>query len=108
MKNAVLNVINDYPIMRGRVERSLISDTSNGKAYILALDKESSLPPHTAPSDAMLHVLDGKIEFRLGEIFIHLEHNDVIMMRKGSLHSLSAATPSHILLTLFLQDKTED
>lgn len=88
----------------GEAVKNPIFSNSGGTMVLLALDKGASLPIHTAPADAVVLVLEGKVDFTLDMDPMKLETGDFLMMRKGQPHTLTATEPAKIQLTLFKED----
>ena len=88
------------------VSRTLI-DKLAGTVTIFAFDEEQGLSEHTAPFDAMAHILDGEVEIRIAGEPFHLKAGEMIIMPANKPHSLRAITPFKMMLTMVRsEDKT--
>ncbi len=88
------------------VSRTLI-DKLAGTVTIFAFDEEQGLSEHTAPFDAMAHILDGEAEIRIAGEPFHLKAGEMIIMPANKPHSLRAITPFKMMLTMVRsEDKT--
>ena len=55
---------------------------------------------HTAPFDALVHVLDGEVAIRISENLFHLKTGDAIVMPAGEPHAVKAVKKFKMLLTM--------
>jgi quercetin dioxygenase-like cupin family protein len=83
-------------------DRSAVTLTKRaGLTVVLtALRRGAVLREHRAPSPATVHVLSGRMDFRLGERSIDLGPGDVIAMEAGLPHAAEAREDTTFLLTL--------
>ena len=65
-----------------------------------AFDEEQGLAEHTAPFDALVQVLDGEAEIRIGGEPLRLKTGDAVIMPAGVPHALQAAGRFKMLLTM--------
>jgi len=68
------------------VSRTLI-EKNTGTVTLFAFDQGQSLSEHTAPFDAMVCVLDGKVEVTISRNPIILKKGDMIIMPANKSHS---------------------
>lgn len=81
------------------VSRTLIK-RDRGTITLFAFDKDSALSEHTAPFDALVHVIDGEAEITIaGEPFI-VKGGEAIILPAGRPHALKARTAFKMLLTM--------
>lgn len=84
------------------VSREVIKKKS-GTVTVFSFDEGQGLSEHTAPFDAMVHVLDGEAEvFIAGEKFL-VGKGEAIIMPANIPHSLHAANRFKMLLILIKQ-----
>ncbi len=65
-----------------------------------AFDKGQELSEHTAPFDALVHILEGEAEVRISGSPHLLKSQDAIIMPANLPHALKALTPFKMLLTM--------
>ncbi|MGE5462096.1 MAG: cupin domain-containing protein, partial [Syntrophothermus sp.] len=65
-----------------------------------AFDEGQELSEHTAPYDALVHVLDGEVEVRISGKPFNLKTGDAIIMPANDPHALKAITKFKMLLTM--------
>jgi len=89
---------------QGSVVSKQIIKKESGNVTLFAFDKGEGLSEHTAPFDAMVQVLDGKVEISIGGEPYQLEAGDSIIMPAGISHALKAVEKFKMLLTM-IKDK---
>ncbi|TBR21661.1 cupin domain-containing protein [bacterium] len=81
------------------VSRTLINrDTGSVTAFSFA--KGEGLSEHSAPFDALVHVLDGEAEIKVGGVEHRVKAGQMILMPAGVPHALKAV--ERFKMTLFL------
>ena len=81
------------------VSRALINRPT-GSVTVFAFDKGESLSEHSAPFDALVHVLDGEAEITVGGVSHRVKAGQMILMPSGVPHALKAV--ERFKMTLFL------
>ncbi len=81
------------------VSRALIS-RDTGSVTVFAFDKGEGLSEHTAPFDALVHVLDGEAEITVAGAAQRVKAGQMILMPSGVPHALKAV--ERFKMTLFL------
>lgn len=81
------------------VSRTLIN-RDTGSATVFSFDKGESLSEHTAPFDALVHVLDGEAEITVGGVPSRVKAGQMIIMPGGVPHALMAVERFKMLLFL--------
>jgi quercetin dioxygenase-like cupin family protein len=84
----------------GAVVSRQIVKAEAGNVTLFAFDLGQELSEHTAPFDALVHVLDGEAEIRIsGKPFI-LKAGEAIVMPANEPHALKALKKFKMLLTM--------
>lgn len=83
----------------GIVSRQIIQK-SVGSVTLFAFDKGQALSEHTAPFDALVQVLDGKVEITIAGVPQELKAGDSILMPANKPHALRALAKMKMLLTM--------
>lgn len=84
----------------GAVVSKTIIKKKTGTVTLFAFDQGQGLSEHTAPFDAMVQILDGKVEIRIsGKPFL-LQQGDMMIMPANQPHALSAIQRFKMLLTM--------
>ena len=81
------------------VSRRIIKSQS-GTITLFAFDIAQSLSEHTAPFDALVHVLDGSAEVTITGKASSLHEGDMIIIPAGEPHSVHAVGRFKMVLTL--------
>jgi quercetin dioxygenase-like cupin family protein len=72
----------------------------NGNITLFAFDKEESLTEHTSPYEAIVYMVDGEIEIKIGGNPYNVKAGDIIVMPPDIPHGLKAIKRSKMLLTM--------
>lgn len=81
------------------VSREIVKKKS-GSVTAFAFDKEQGLSEHTAPFDALVHVLDGTAEIAIGGEPHTVSQGEMILMPANIPHALKAVERFKMLLTM--------
>jgi quercetin dioxygenase-like cupin family protein len=84
----------------GAVVSRQIVKAEAGNVTLFAFDLGQELSEHTAPFDALVHVLDGEVEVRISGKLNMLKTGDAIVMPANEPHALKALTKFKMLLTM--------
>jgi quercetin dioxygenase-like cupin family protein len=98
---SVLNLINLAEYQTDAVVSKTILKGNAGTLTFFAFDQGQSLSEHTAPFDAIVHIIDGKAEVKISGIPQNLESGDLIIMPANKPHSIFATGKFKMLLTMF-------
>jgi quercetin dioxygenase-like cupin family protein len=81
------------------VSRTLIK-REKGTVTLFAFDKDNALSEHTAPFDALLHVLDGEAEIKIDNAPYQLKAGEAIILPANHPHAVRAVTSFKMILTM--------
>jgi len=84
----------------GSVVSRQITKADAGNVTLFAFDAGQELSEHTAPFDALVHILDGEAEVRLDGVPHALAAGDAIIMPADVPHAVKATTKFKMLLTM--------
>lgn len=99
-KSEILHMADLASYQEGSVVSRQITKEEAGNITLFAFDEGQELSEHTAPYDALVHVLDGEVEVKiLGKPF-HLKGGDAILMPANEPHAVRAVTKFKMLLTM--------
>lgn len=99
-KSEILHVAELVTYQDGSVVSRQITKADAGNVTLFAFDKDQELSEHTAPFDALAHILDGSAEIRISGKAYNLETGDAIIMPANEPHALRATSPFKMLLTM--------
>jgi len=81
------------------VSREIISKPQ-GTVSIFAFDQGEGLSEHTAPFDALVYAIEGRVKITLGGVAHEVAEGELIVMPANVPHALSALTPFKMMLVL--------
>jgi quercetin dioxygenase-like cupin family protein len=84
----------------GSIVSRIVVKAETGNVTLFAFDQDQELSEHTAPFDALVHVLDGDVEIKISDKLFHLRTGDGIVMPAGEPHAVKALTRFKMLLTM--------
>ena len=99
-KSEVLPIADLVTYQEGSVVSRQITKAEAGNVTLFAFDQDQELSEHTAPFDALVHVLEGEAEVRISGDPFHLKTGDAIIMPADEPHALKAIKPFKMLLTM--------
>jgi quercetin dioxygenase-like cupin family protein len=99
-KSQVLNLVGLVNYQEGAVVSRQITKEDAGNVTLFAFDQDQGLSEHTAPYDALAHILEGEAEITIsGKPFL-LKSGDAIVMPANEPHGLKALQKFKMLLTM--------
>ncbi|MGE5642940.1 MAG: cupin domain-containing protein [Byssovorax cruenta] len=99
-KSQRLHMVDLASYQEGSVVSRQITKEDAGNITLFAFDQGQELSEHTAPFDALVHVLEGEVEVRISGEPFHLTTGDAIIMPANEPHALTAMTKFKMLLTM--------
>ena len=81
------------------VSRELVND-KGGSITIFAFDEGQGLSEHTAPFDALVHLIDGEADITISGIPHRVNPGEIILMPANEPHALKAVTRFKMILTM--------
>ncbi len=84
----------------------VLSRTSGGNLTIFAFAAGQELSEHTAPYDALVLVLEGRMTVTVGGVASTATAGTVLRMPANVPHAVAAAEPSRMLLLMLRELKT--
>ena len=99
-KSEILKLTELVTYQDGSVVSRQITKADTGNVTLFAFDKDQELSEHTAPFDALVHILDGTAEIKISGKAFELGRGDAIIMPAHEPHALKALGPFKMLLTM--------
>ena len=99
-KSEVLKLAEMVSYQIGSVVSRQITKADTGNVTLFAFDAGQELSEHTAPFDALVHVLDGEAEIIISGNPFQLEAGDAIIMPADEPHAVKARGQFKMLLTM--------
>ena len=99
-KSELLHMSDLVTYQDGSVVSRQITKADAGNVTLFAFDQDQELSEHTAPFDALVHILDGEAEVRISGKPFQLHSGDAIIMPADEPHALKALSKFKMLLTM--------
>jgi quercetin dioxygenase-like cupin family protein len=100
LKSQILKVASMVEYQNGAVVSSQITKADGGNVTLFAFDQGQELSEHTAPFDALVHVLEGETEIIISGKPFTLQAGDAIIMPANEPHAVKATKQFKMLLTM--------
>jgi len=81
------------------VSRALLK-RAGGTVTLFAFDEGQSLSEHTAPFDAVAHVLEGEADITIAGTPLKVSAGEIVLMPAHQPHAVNARTRFKMLLTM--------
>lgn len=99
-KAEILDLSGMVSYQPGSVVSRQITKAEAGNVTLFAFDEGQELSEHTAPFDALAHVLEGEAEISISGRPYHLKSGDAIVMPADEPHAVKARRQFKMLLTM--------
>ena len=99
-KAEILQLTEMAAYQNGSIVSRQITKAEAGNVTLFAFDTGQELSEHTAPYDALVHILDGEAEIRISGVSYSLVAGDAIVMPANEPHALLALKKFKMLLTM--------
>jgi quercetin dioxygenase-like cupin family protein len=99
-KGEKFNVAEAVDYSAQAVVSKAILKKETGSITLFAFEKGEGLSEHTAPFDAMVHILDGQAEIKIGGEPHELKAGEAIIMPANITHALKAIERFKMMLVM--------
>ena len=99
-KSEILDLVALVAYQAGAVVSRQVTKAAGGNVTLFAFDEGQELSEHTAPFDALVHVLDGEAEIKISGQLYQLKTGEGIIMPAHLPHALFARKKFKMLLTM--------
>jgi quercetin dioxygenase-like cupin family protein len=99
-KSEILNMAGMADYQTGAIVSRQITKAEGGNVTLFAFDEGQELSEHTAPFDALVHVLDGEVEIKISGKPHLLKAGQGILMPANEPHAVKAICRFKMLLTM--------
>ena len=93
-----LDLLANY--QEGSVVSRQIVKQEKGNVTLFAFDEGQGLSEHTAPFDALVHVIDGEAEITISGKPIRTKAGEMVLMPANQPHALKAVSRFKMVLTM--------
>jgi len=106
MENKMSEIINKELLIdavgyqNGSIVSKQIIKKPNGNITLFAFDKDESLTEHTSLFEAVVYMVDGEMEIKIGGNPYSLKAGEMLVMPANIPHGLKASSKSKMLLTM--------
>jgi quercetin dioxygenase-like cupin family protein len=99
-KSQILRLAEMVGYQEGSVVSRQITKAEAGNVTLFAFDIDQGLSEHTAPFDALVHIVEGEAEVTISGQPYLLKEGDAIIMPADEPHALKAIQKFKMLLTM--------
>ena len=96
----VIELKNFIACQKNSVVSKEIIKSARGNVTVFSFDEGEGLSEHTSPYNAMVYVIDGKVEIKMSGKPCNLKEGEMIIMPKGKPHSLKALEKFKMMLVM--------
>jgi len=100
LKAEILNMAELVDYQEGSVVSRQITKAETGSVTLFAFERGQELSEHTAPFDALVHVVEGEAEIIISGKSFQLKGGDAIVMPADEPHAVKAGSKFKMLLTM--------
>jgi quercetin dioxygenase-like cupin family protein len=100
LKGKVIQIKDLLAYQEGTIASRMVVNKPAGSITIFAFDKDEGLSEHTAPYDAVVTVIDGECEVRVGGVPSRLREGETIIFPANVPHAVLALTRFKMMLTM--------
>ena len=93
-------LIDDIEYQPNSIVSKQIIKKPNGNVTLFAFDQGESLSEHTSPFDALVFMVDGMMEIKIGGKPFEVKAGEYILLPANIPHGLIAVEKSKMLLTM--------
>jgi quercetin dioxygenase-like cupin family protein len=93
-------LIDSISYQNGGIVSKQILKKPNGNITLFAFDIDESLTEHTSPFDAIVYIVDGEMEIKIGGKPHNVKTGEILIMPPNVPHGLKAVLKSKMLLTM--------
>ncbi len=96
----VINLKESVDYQAGSVVSKTLIGKKSGTATLFAFDAGQGLSEHTAPYDALVHIVDGEAEITISGVSYTVKEGEIIIMPANEPHALTAQKAFKMMLVM--------
>lgn len=104
-KSTKYQVIDSIDYVPGGIASKQVLKKETGNITLFSFDEGEGLSEHTAPFDALIHVIEGEAEISIAQEKFKLGRNDVIILPAGIPHAVLAVKKFKMLLVMIKSER---
>lgn len=94
------NLVDTIDYQNGSIVSKQIIKKPNGNITLFAFDTDESLTEHTSPYEAVVYMVDGEMEIKIGGNPYTVKAGEILIMPPNVPHGLKANIKAKMLLTM--------
>ena len=95
-----LNVLELIGYQEGAVVSRTVADKPVGTVTVFAFDEGQGLSEHTAPYDAVVHIIDGEVDVTISGNVVRAKAGEMVIMPANQPPSLKSVTKFKMILIM--------
>ena len=99
-KSTIYSIVNSIDYVSGGVASKQIIKNRTGNITIFSFAEGEGLSEHTAPFDALVHVIEGEAEISIDQEKFSLRKDDIIILPAHIPHAVHAFKKFKMLLVM--------
>ncbi len=96
----IMNAKEIVAYQQGAIVSKTLVEKETGTVTLFAFHQGQALSEHTAPFDALVHVIEGEGEIRIAGVPHRVAAGEMIVMPAGRPHAVKALTPFKMMLIM--------
>jgi quercetin dioxygenase-like cupin family protein len=96
----VLSALQLVDYQEGAIVSRTLVDSEKGTITLFAFDNNQGLSEHTAPFDALVHLLEGRAIVTISGKDMTLQNGDLVIMPANEPHAVKAISQFKMMLTM--------
>ena len=104
-KNKVIKLCDLSNYQKDSIVSQIIINNTGGTVTYFSFDEGQGLSEHSAPYDALVYILEGKVEINIDKTKHILKKHEMIIMPANIPHSLYAINKFKMILILCKNEK---
>jgi quercetin dioxygenase-like cupin family protein len=106
-KSTIYPLIDSIDYVKGGVASKQVLKKDTGNITLFSFDAGEGLSEHTAPFDALVHVIEGEVEISIAQKKFSLVRNDIIILPANIPHAVQAVQKFKMILTMIKSGQNE-
>ena len=99
-KSTKYPIVDSIDYVQGGVASKQVLKKETGNITLFSFDEGEGLSEHTAPFDALVHVIEGEVEISIAQEKFSLVRNDIIILPANIPHAVHAVKKFKMLLVM--------
>ena len=95
-------------VAEGSIVSRVLAKSKGCNVTLFAFGRGQGLSEHTAPFDALVQVVEGTLDLRIGDASVTVESGEIVRMPANVPHALHAPVASRMVLTMLRDPGTDE